>query len=107
MNTTYIKRCPSCGTPCYEPNGQCPLCNCVFIPVSQDVKLLLDLDCGFTGAERADALMERAKKEIERLYEMTIKLRNENLDLALKNAELLGSLQAYRILDADGRVNRG
>lgn len=51
--------------------------------------------------------MERAKKEIERLYEMTIKLRNENLDLALKNAELLGSLQAYRILDAAGRVNRG
>lgn len=105
MSTTHIARCPGCGTPCYEPNGQCPLCNCVFTPIAQDATILAELDRGYTGAERADRTMERAFNEIKHLREMARQLQNQNLELSLKNAELLGGLQAYKILDAAGRVN--
>lgn len=96
MSTTHIWRCSLCGNQ-VDTSGNCQWCQ----PNRQQLSELSNRhNCS-------------CRMELDLFKERNRHLENEILDVRklllkeqLKNAELTGSLQAYLILDAAGRVNR-
>ncbi len=100
---TYTFTCAVCGRGVFNQNNRCSVCYPVQVI---DVAIMEELARGYCGAERAEATMQRAMIEIMNLRNQVKQTETSLLQEKLKHAETLGSLQAYQILDAAGRVNR-